>query len=57
VLELGGKSAGNKDIAQLPGISTRTVETYVSNAMAKLGARSRAEALQLALQRGAIVPE
>jgi len=57
VLVLVGQGAGNKDIARQLSISSRTVETYVGNAIAKLGARTRAEAFSLALQRGIIVPE
>jgi DNA-binding NarL/FixJ family response regulator len=54
VLELIGQGLTNKEIAGRLSIGTRTVESYVSNAMAKLGARSRAEAVTLALQRGII---
>ncbi len=56
VLVLVGQGAANKDIAQQFGISTRTVETHMSNAMAKLGARSRAEAIILATRRGILLP-
>jgi DNA-binding CsgD family transcriptional regulator len=31
------------------------VESYLSNAMAKLGARSRTEAISLAMQQGILV--
>jgi NarL family two-component system response regulator LiaR len=57
VLECVSRGASNKEIASQLNIGTRTVETHVSNAMAKLGARSRTEAVNLALQRGIIVPE
>jgi DNA-binding NarL/FixJ family response regulator len=56
VLELVSQGASNKEIAARLSIGTRTVETHVSNAMAKLGARSRTEAVNLAIQRGIIVP-
>lgn len=56
-LELVGQGLTNKEIGSRLSISTRTVESYVSNAMAKLGARSRAEAIHLAIQRGIIASE
>jgi DNA-binding NarL/FixJ family response regulator len=55
VLALVGQGAANKDIALQFAISTRTVETHMSNAMAKLGARSRAEAIILATRRGILI--
>ncbi len=57
VLQLVGRGATNKEIASRLSIGTRTAETYMSNVMAKLGARSRAEAVNLALQRGIIALE
>lgn len=57
VLELVGRGASNKEIAGRLGIGIRTVETHVSNAIAKLGARSRTEAIILALQRGIIAQD
>lgn len=57
VLTLVGQGAGNKDIAQRLGISTRTVETHIANAIARLRARTRTEAIILAVQRGIIVLE
>lgn len=56
VLGLVSSGASNRDIAARLEVSTRTVETHVSNAMAKLGAHSRTEAINLALQRGVISP-
>jgi len=56
VLELVSSGASNKEIAGQLNIGTRTVETHVSNAMAKLGARSRTEAVNIAIQRGIIAP-
>lgn len=56
VLELVSQGASNKEIAAQLNIGTRTVETHVSNAMAKLGGRSRTEAVNIATQRGIIVP-
>lgn len=55
VLELVSRGGSNKQVASELAISIRTVETHVSNAMAKLGARSRTEAINLAVQRGIIV--
>ncbi len=55
VLTLVGQGARNKEIAQHLAIKTSTVETYISNAMAKLDVHSRSEALRVAIQRGIIV--
>lgn len=57
VLELVGRGATNKEIAKALTIGVRTVETHVSNAMAKLGAHSRTEAINRAVQRGVITLE
>lgn len=54
VLMLVGQGESNKEIATRLNIGVRTVETHVSNAMAKLRARSRTEAINLAQQRGFI---
>lgn len=54
VLMLVGQGESNKEIATRLNIGVRTVETHVSNAMAKLRARSRTEAINLAQQRGLI---
>lgn len=45
-----GKSAW--DISQILGISERTVQFHISNAMMKLGASSRIAAVVMAIQRG-----
>ncbi|UCH74160.1 MAG: autoinducer binding domain-containing protein [Rhodospirillales bacterium] len=45
-----GKSAW--DISQLLGISERTAQFHISNAMAKLGASSRIAAVVIAIQKG-----
>lgn len=52
VLERMAAGASNRDIAQSLAISERTVATYASNVLAKLGARSRTEAAAIAQQRG-----
>jgi DNA-binding NarL/FixJ family response regulator len=57
ILTLVGQGAGNKEIATQLNLGVRTVETHVSNAMAKLRARSRTEAINIAVQRGFIVLE
>jgi DNA-binding NarL/FixJ family response regulator len=45
-----GKS--DREIAETLFIGTRTVETHVSNLIAKLGARNRAEAAVIATREG-----
>ena len=54
VLELlaGGRTDGQ--IADLLELSPATVQTHVRNAKSKLGARTRAQAVAIALQRGMI---
>jgi two-component system response regulator DesR len=54
-LTLAFNEASNKEIAQGLGIGPRTVESYLRNAMAKLGARSRIEAITIALQRSVLI--
>ena len=54
ILELLHEGLRNADIASRLAISTRTVETHVSNIISKLGARSRTEAVRLAVQEGLI---
>jgi len=57
VLELIGQGKGNKDIARMLSIEPSTAESHVHNALAKLDAHSRTEALKRAVQRGIIVLE
>lgn len=57
VLELVGQGKSNKEIAQTLQIGTCTVESHVHNALAKLCAHSRTEALQRAVQQGIIALE
>ena len=52
VLSLIRDGASNKEVAQALDIGVRTVESYLSNAMTKLGARSRVEAMNLATELG-----
>ena len=54
VLELLADGATDGQIAARLAVSPATVQTHVRNAKAKLGARTRAQAVALALQRGLI---
>ena len=54
VLGLLAMGASGAEIAERLFISPATVRTHIGNAMEKLGARTRAHAIALALQRGAI---
>lgn len=55
VLRLISHGDANKDIANALGIADHTVETHIGNIMIKLGARSRVEAVVLAVQKGVLV--
>jgi DNA-binding NarL/FixJ family response regulator len=52
VLRLIAEGHAVKDVATRLGISTRTLETYRSRAMDKLGLKTRADIVRHALQRG-----
>ena len=54
VLGLLADGATDGQIAVRLELSPATVQTHVRNAKAKLGARTRAQAVALALQRGLI---
>jgi DNA-binding CsgD family transcriptional regulator len=56
VLRLLASGATDVQIAAWLSLSPATVQTHVRNAKAKLGARTRAQAVALALQRGMIQP-
>jgi PAS domain S-box-containing protein len=56
VLRLLASGATDVQIAAWLSLSPATVQTHVRNAKAKLGARTRAQAVALALQRGMITP-
>lgn len=46
----------NKEIAAELGVGLRTVESYVSNVLAKLGVRSRTGAIVYAIEHGLVSP-
>jgi DNA-binding NarL/FixJ family response regulator len=52
VLEQIADGASNRETAASLGISDRTVGLYVSSILSKLGARSRTEAVSIAVHRG-----
>ncbi len=52
VLRLLVEGASNREIAERLVLSTRTVETHLANVYAKLGARSRVEAVRFAVEAG-----
>jgi DNA-binding CsgD family transcriptional regulator len=54
VLGLLAAGATDEQIAEMLGLSPATVQTHVRNAKAKLGARTRAQAVAMALQHGMI---
>ena len=54
VLKIAAKGAGNKEIAKEMGLSENSVKMFMKRAFFKLGASSRAEAVQLAIKRGLI---
>ena len=57
VLTLVGQGLRNKEIGRRLGIKASTVDTYLSNVMAKLDVHSRSEAFRVAIERGIIVLE
>jgi DNA-binding NarL/FixJ family response regulator len=52
IVELMAEGASNRVIASRLAISRHTVKFHVASVLAKLGARSRAEAVAVALRRG-----
>ena len=54
VLRHVARGLGNKEIAQAIGRSTETVKAHLESIFRKLGARDRAHAVTIALQRGFI---
>ena len=57
VLTLVADGASNGEIGQRLQLKEATIESYLSTIMAKLAARSRTDAVKLAVQRGIIVWE
>jgi DNA-binding NarL/FixJ family response regulator len=57
VLTLVADGASNSEIGRQLHLKVATVESYLSNIMGKLDARSRTDAVKLAVQRGIIVWE
>ena len=51
VLKLAAKGEGNKDIAEILGLSDRTVQTHLSNIFKKLAVASRTEAILYGLKK------
>jgi DNA-binding CsgD family transcriptional regulator len=54
VLTLLTQGASDREIARSLEVSPATVQTHVRNAKSKLGARTRAQAVAIAIQRGLI---
>ena len=52
VLTYIGRGFKNREISQAMGVSLRTVEKHVERATRKLGARSRTQAVLIALAEG-----
>lgn len=57
ILELVAVGRRNAEIAREMGIAARTVEFHIGGLLAKLGARSRTEALHHARRKGLLLPE
>lgn len=56
VLRLLARGVANKEIASRLGLSANTIKTHLSHIFEKLGARSRTEAVTIAMQRGLVPP-
>ena len=54
VLRLVALGKGNKEVAALLNVSEHTVKFHVSSVLAKLGARSRTEAVTIGILRGLV---
>jgi DNA-binding NarL/FixJ family response regulator len=54
VLRLIAQGCGNKDIASELSLSEETIKGYVSNILAKLGAKDRTQAAMIGFKRGII---
>jgi DNA-binding NarL/FixJ family response regulator len=49
---LVARGASNREVAELLVISDKTAARHVANIFAKLGARRRADAVRIAIERG-----
>ncbi|MGB3098320.1 MAG: response regulator transcription factor [Solirubrobacterales bacterium] len=56
VVKLVAEAHTNKEIAELLGLSEKTIENHRANAMRKLGMRDRVELVRYAIRRGLIDP-
>jgi DNA-binding NarL/FixJ family response regulator len=56
ILALLATGATDNEIADVLALSPATVQTHVRNAKTKLGARTRAQAVALAITQGMIAP-
>jgi DNA-binding CsgD family transcriptional regulator len=54
VLRLVARGLGNKDIAAELNLSTHTVKYHLASVLAKLGVRSRTEAVSLGIRTGLV---
>ena len=54
VLRALARGASTEEIAEFLVVSPHTVRTHVKNGMRKLGARTRAQAVAIALSEGAV---
>lgn len=57
VLTLVAEGASNREVGCQLGLKEATIESYLSNIMAKLDAHSRTDAVKIAVQQGIIVLE
>ncbi|HTS87094.1 MAG TPA: response regulator transcription factor [Gemmatimonadales bacterium] len=55
ILRLLGEGLGNREMAQLLALSDHTVKFHLRSIFTKLGARSRTEAVSLAVRRGLLM--
>jgi DNA-binding NarL/FixJ family response regulator len=56
VVTLAAEAHTNREIAEILGLSEKTVENHRANAMHKLGMRDRVELVRYAIRRGLIEP-
>jgi DNA-binding NarL/FixJ family response regulator len=56
VVTLAAEAHTNREIAEILGLSEKTVENHRANAMRKLGMRDRVELVRYAIRRGLIEP-